>query len=99
MKTIILVILVLLLMSFTQDDKTVTYQYLGGTEVTLTATPDSGWVFMYWSGDIEGNENPITITMTQDMEVTAHFFPCYGLKINTVGAGRVDSDPDSDCNN
>jgi uncharacterized repeat protein (TIGR02543 family)/uncharacterized repeat protein (TIGR01451 family) len=44
-----------------------------GEVVTLTAIPDSGWVFDGWSGDLNSSENPTTITMTVDKTVTAKF--------------------------
>ncbi len=50
--------------------------YEEGTEVELTANPQSGWVFNEWSGDVpEGEEDneEITITMDEDKEITAHF--------------------------
>jgi Zn-dependent metalloprotease/PKD repeat protein len=47
--------------------------YPEGTVVTLTATPDSGWKFDNWSGDLTGTANPDTITMDADKTVTANF--------------------------
>ena len=48
-------------------------EYLPGEEVTLTATPASGWEFGGWSGDAGGATNPVTITMDADKTVTATF--------------------------
>ncbi|MFC2141082.1 PKD domain-containing protein [Acidobacteriota bacterium] len=47
--------------------------YDEGTVVTLTASPDSGWQFDNWSGDLSGTSNPTTITMNSDKTVTANF--------------------------
>jgi uncharacterized repeat protein (TIGR02543 family) len=47
--------------------------YEAGTVVTLTATPDSGWLFSNWSGDLSGSTNPTTITMNANKTVTATF--------------------------
>jgi hypothetical protein len=47
--------------------------YGAGTVVTLTATPDSGWVFDNWSGDLSGSTNPAAITMNSNKTVTANF--------------------------
>jgi uncharacterized repeat protein (TIGR02543 family)/uncharacterized delta-60 repeat protein len=44
-----------------------------GTEVTITALPDSGYEFNGWSGDASGTTNPITITMDADKTITANF--------------------------
>jgi len=43
------------------------------TDVELTATPDSGWTFTAWSGDLTGSANPDTVTMTGNLTVTATF--------------------------
>jgi len=50
-----------------------THTYDEGTQVTVTAIPDPGWEFEYWSGDASGSKNPITITMSSDKNITAHF--------------------------
>jgi len=48
-------------------------QYPEGTTVTLTAIPNSGYVFDHWSGDISGNENPVTVVMNSNKTITAVF--------------------------
>ena len=47
--------------------------YISGTAVILTAFPNLGWLFASWSGDVISTTNPITITMTRNMTVTATF--------------------------
>jgi agmatine deiminase len=47
--------------------------YDAGTVVTLTATPDSGWQFDGWSGDLSGSQNPAAVTMNNNKSVTAVF--------------------------
>ena len=47
--------------------------YLHGSSVDLTATPATGLHFVHWSGDASGTANPLTLTMTGDASVTAHF--------------------------
>ena len=49
------------------------YTYDTGTQVTLTATPNSGYKFSRWSGAVTGTTNPITITMDADKSITANF--------------------------
>lgn len=44
-----------------------------GTNVQLIATPDAGYHFAGWSGDVSGKGNPRTITMTSSKVVTANF--------------------------
>lgn len=71
--------------------------YLGGQVITLTATPDAGWDFDGWSGDVVSSDNPTTFTISADAVVTATFaeepsLP-YTLTVNTVGDGSVEIDP------
>jgi hypothetical protein len=47
--------------------------YNAGTAVTLTATPNSGYTFSSWSGDLTGSINPAQITMDGNKSVTAVF--------------------------
>jgi len=47
--------------------------YASGTQVTLTASPSSGWQFSGWSGDITGSQNPAGITMNSNKSITATF--------------------------
>lgn len=48
-----------------------TYSY--NEEVTLTAEEEGEWFFSHWSGDFEGTENPVTIKMDGNKEITANF--------------------------
>jgi len=47
--------------------------YEHGEEVTITVEPKEGWQFVNWTGDIESEEDNITITIEDDMEITAVF--------------------------
>ena len=48
--------------------------YLYGETPELTAVPDSeDWTFNEWSGDLTGSDNPETIIMDGDKDVTATF--------------------------
>jgi hypothetical protein len=47
--------------------------YAAGQEVTLTAVAAPGSAFLGWAGDLDGVENPITLTVESDMEVSATF--------------------------
>ena len=44
-----------------------------GDEVTLNTYPNAGWVFQGWSGDIVSTENPLSITVTSNLNITATF--------------------------
>ena len=46
-----------------------------GSTQTLTATPDPGYVFSGWIGGATGTTNPLTITITNDIAITAVFDP------------------------
>ena len=48
-----------------------TYHYTD--QVLLTATPDNGYVFAGWSGDLADGVNPQSVTMNGDKTVTATF--------------------------
>ncbi|MCX7956892.1 MAG: InlB B-repeat-containing protein [Endomicrobia bacterium] len=73
--------------------------YVAGTQVTLTATASSGYVFSGWSGDLTGTTNPATITMNSNKVVTASFSEqqqtTYTLTTNVspTGAGSVTLNP------
>jgi hypothetical protein len=70
--------------------------YSSGETVTVSATPDPGWVFAGWSGGLSGSVNPATVTMTADTSITANFVEDVPLTIsvNTTGSGSVAIDPD-----
>ena len=43
--------------------------------VSVTATPDVGFAFESWTGDIASAENPLVVTLTTDLDLTATFVP------------------------
>ncbi len=57
--------------------------YPPGAEVTVEATPEPGYVFTGWTGDIGGIDDPNAastfITMNDDATVTANFVRVYDL--------------------
>ncbi len=57
--------------------------------VTLTAVPDSGYIFVGWSGDLSGSGLTDSLVMTQDYNVTATFQARFALATTTVGNGSV----------
>jgi len=48
-------------------------EYESGLNVTLTASPASGYLFDHWSGNASGTSSSITINMNTNKDVTAHF--------------------------
>ena len=69
-----------------------TYHY--GDEVTLTSVANSGWTFLEWSGDATGSDNPLTVTIHGDTNITANFMQDqYTLDVTIEGFGSVAIDP------
>jgi uncharacterized repeat protein (TIGR02543 family) len=79
--------------SVTKDPNKTEYGY--NETVMLQATPGPGYEFVSWSGDATGNENPKTITVTSDMEITATFAEegIYSLTIIPPVNGTIAVDP------
>ncbi len=48
-------------------------KYESGLQVTLTATPASGYTFDYWGGAASGSSPTINIIMNSNKSTTAHF--------------------------
>lgn len=68
----------------TTEPSSGTHRYKEGTQATIAATPASGWEFSHWSGDVSGNQNPITITMNSDKTVTAHFKVILPIQVSDI---------------
>ena len=72
--------------------------YDSGSFVQLTANPASGWEFTGWTGDIESNTNPVSLTMDNNKTVTANFIESpavtYTLSMTIIGNGTVTKSPD-----
>lgn len=64
--------------------------YLSGTVVTVTATPDSGFKFSGWSGDLSGSENPATITIDGNKSITANFTAVSVTAKKMLGTVNID---------
>lgn len=52
--------------------------YTSGTNVSLSAVPESGYQFSNWSGDATGSANPLNVTMDGDKTISAVFVPVSG---------------------
>jgi len=76
-----------------------TYTYDEGTVVDLVATPDAGYRFDEWTGDVgliaDVYAASTTITMNGDYSVTAEFVKTYDLTTSSTAGGWV-SDPGED---
>jgi len=71
-----------------------TYHY--NAAVTIQVTPDSGWTFTHWIGDLSGHVNPTSICITENIDLTAYFSntAVYTLTTNVIGNGVVNKNPD-----
>ncbi|WP_299990705.1 InlB B-repeat-containing protein, partial [uncultured Pontibacter sp.] len=70
-------------------------KYTHGTVVTLTATPADGFRFASWTGDAEGTQNPLQLTMDASKTVSATFepIPSYTLTITPPSNGTISTSP------
>jgi hypothetical protein len=70
-----------------------TFTYDAGTVVDLVATPDDGYRFVEWTGDVgtiaDVNAAATTITMNGDYSITANFVAIYDLTISSTEGGSV----------
>lgn len=69
--------------------------YDEGAGATQTATPQQGWRFVEWVGDVESVDKAITFTMPADMTIRAVFAEKTQatLNVKTQGVGQVVIDP------
>ena len=80
--------------------------YALGEEIVVTATPDAGFTFSWWSGNASGSVNPLSVIMTSDLSIGAAFAPdnrdsdgdglgnFSELKIHNTDPNNPDSDGD-----
>jgi hypothetical protein len=70
-----------------------TYTYDEGTVVNLVATPNAGYRFDEWTGDVstvaDVNDPTTTITMNGDYSLTAEFVKTYNLTTSSTAGGSV----------
>ena len=60
--------------------------YSDGEEVNITAGPAEDFEFVGWKGDVTGAENPVTVRMASDKNVTALFKKkTYSLSFDIIG--------------
>jgi len=71
--------------------ETGTYSLGGGGEITVTATPNSGWKFDHWILDSVnvGSENPYTVVMDTPHSLTAVFLAEFDLTVSVTGSGST----------
>jgi len=70
---------------------TCTHNYPDNDQVTLNATPASGWAFSGWSGACSGTGSCV-VTMSQNQSVSASFYQLpVTLTVSISGSGTVTS--------
>ena len=70
-----------------------TASFNAGTQVSITATPSSGYQFVNWSNG--SSVNPITIIINSDFSITANFeviINSYTLTVSSTEGGSVNSE-------
>jgi hypothetical protein len=70
-----------------------TESYQSGTVIQLTATPETGSLFIGWSGACEGTKSSTTVTLDTAKECVANFEQSYSLTVTKMGNGTVTSQP------
>ena len=55
--------------------------FFTGSQVTLTATPDDGWIFDEWGEDCSGTDPTCILTLSADRHAAATFLQCQGTGI------------------
>jgi len=68
------------------------YDFTGGSQVTLTPSPTNGWAFSSWGGACSGSGG-CTVTMNAAEPVTATFVQDVALSVSVTGSGTVTSSP------
>ncbi len=63
-----------------------------GINVSLTATPASGWTFSAWGGACSGSSS-CSVTMNAAQSITATFVQNQTLSVSVTGSGSVASTP------
>jgi uncharacterized repeat protein (TIGR02543 family) len=80
-----------------RDSVSIRPDYITGVDVNLAAVPLAGHEFVGWTGtlgDLPASDSVMTVTMDQNLTLTAHFRPIpvgitYRLTTSVVGSGTV----------
>ena len=75
--------------SVTRNPEQASYNH--GTSVELTAIPTAGYHFVNWfDGEVNNNDNPVTVTMNANQTITAHFaINIYTLNVTERENGSI----------
>lgn len=75
---------------------TVGGEYVKGSTVIVTASPNQGYTFSGWTGNTSSSDSSITLIIEGNISITANFeqniieTPTYNLIVNTTEGGEVD---------
>ena len=61
-----------------------TWSYMEESSLSLTATPEEGYIFDGWNGDTSNSQNPLSLTMNQDTTITARFAEKVTLSLSGI---------------
>ena len=67
--------------------------YPSGTEVILSPIPNEGYIFSHWSDGLSGDDNPATLLMNGNINVTANFevTTCTTVSLEAIADTRMRS--------
>ena len=68
--------------------------YPSGTALQLFATPSDGYAFTSWSGSYAGSQNPLTVVMSSNLNITAQFDKTWSMTVTSSFGGYVTKVPD-----
>jgi len=64
-----------------------------GDTLVIDPTPDTGYRFAGWTGGASGSADPLTVTVTSNMTITANFDRLqYSVVVNSTAGGSTDQD-------
>jgi uncharacterized repeat protein (TIGR02543 family) len=63
--------------------------YPNGTNVVITPTPNAGYTFTSWSGDVTSIVSPLTVNMNSNKNITANFTASAGTGPGIVNLGSA----------
>ncbi|MCG8374113.1 MAG: hypothetical protein MI700_11285, partial [Balneolales bacterium] len=63
---------------------------VAGEELQVLAMSEEGYGFLEWTGSISSTENPLSVVITQDLDLTANFLlKNYPLTTSVLGSGTI----------
>lgn len=66
-----------------------------GQELTLLAVAKPGFAFSSWQGDVSSTDNPLKITVVENVSVLATFKPLWPVFVEQAAGGRILTNPEA----